>query len=71
MKIAQEMTFKTYEDNKLINFEVVLAKHRGRPTVQIFGLENDPLGYDSLCKIIEALKAAKKNWNKCEKFTEE
>ena len=71
MKITQEMTFKTYEDNKLINFEVVLTKNKGRSTVQIFGLETDPLGYESLCKVIKALKSAKKNWESVEKFETE
>lgn len=71
MKITQEMVFKTYDDNQLIPFEVILTKHQGRPTVQVFGMPSEPLDYDGLCRVIKCLKSAKKNWENCENFEDE
>jgi hypothetical protein len=62
-EISEEIVFKTYNDNKLINFEVTLVKEN-KCFVLISGLPNDGeiKDIETLKRIIKCLKAAKNRW---------
>lgn len=64
-EINEEIIYKTYEDNALIQFEVTLAKEKEWFTL-ITGLPSNGeiKNIETLERIIECLKAAHKKWKK-------
>lgn len=68
-EISEEVVFKTYDDNALINFEVTLSKHDKKYFTLISGLPDNGeiFKIDTLDRIIECLKAAKKKWKDLDK----
>lgn len=67
-EISEEVVFKTYDDNALIQFEVTLSKHEGKYFTLISGLPDNGeiFKIETLERIIECLKAAKKKWGQYE-----
>jgi hypothetical protein len=63
-RVSEEVVFKNYHDNNLIQFEITLAKEDGRVFVLINGLpeHGEIKSLETLKNIIECLKAAKKKW---------
>jgi hypothetical protein len=65
-QVSEEVVFKNYHDNNLIQFEITLAKEDGRSFVLMNGLPEygEIKSLETLENIIECLKAAKKKWKK-------
>jgi hypothetical protein len=65
-QVSEEVVFKNYHDNNLIQFEITLAKEDGRSFVLMNGLPEygEIKSLETLENIIKCLKAAKKKWKK-------
>jgi hypothetical protein len=63
-QVSEEIVFKTYHDNNLIDFEVTLAKEDGRILALVTGMpeHGEIESLETLENIIACLKAAEKKW---------
>ena len=63
-EISEEYVYKTYDDNALIHFDVTVAKNQGKWFTLIGTLPEygEIKNIETLERIIECLKKAKKKW---------